>query len=204
MNDARIVRSLEPRQYLPGIIDHVVEAYGASPEKALERRTFIARHGDERSSVRRLIDLVYRTYIRMIKSGSRARFLHEALARSLVETEIAGKELERDGPMETNILGAVDDSHAAASELFDDAEMRNGMTGEVLPALYRCRPRSEQPAEIRDGVSRLLFGNRQQRLDLESQLGIPCTHLLKTLRSRGSVHLHQLADKAANPLLLRG
>src|SRR6266478_10135028 len=37
------------------------------------------------------------------------------------------KKLERDETVETSILGFVDDSHPAATELFDDAVMRDGL-----------------------------------------------------------------------------
>jgi hypothetical protein len=72
-----------------------------------------------------LIDVVDRTDIGMIQRRGGARFALEALDRLAVAGQVLRQELQRDGALEPQILGPVDDAHAAGTECLDDPVMRD-------------------------------------------------------------------------------
>jgi hypothetical protein len=51
----------------------------------------------------------------------------EALQRLWVIRQIFGQKFERHKPAETGVLGFVDDTHASAPKLLQDAVMRDGL-----------------------------------------------------------------------------
>ena len=73
-------------------------------------------------------DLVNRADIRMVKSGSRSCFTTEALERLRVLHNVIRKEFERNESSKIGVLGFIDHTHTTATELLDDAVVRNGLT----------------------------------------------------------------------------
>jgi hypothetical protein len=61
--------------------------------------------------------------IRVLQSGGGQGLVLEAGELPLVEHPGKGKRLERDAPLQRNLLGFIDDSHTAAADLADDAKI---------------------------------------------------------------------------------
>src|SRR6266513_3737328 len=68
-----------------------------------------------------LTDLVYRADVRMIERRGSTRFAQEALERALIFCQFLGQELQGHRSPQNKVFGTVNDSHAAASELFENA-----------------------------------------------------------------------------------
>src|SRR5215831_9972929 len=66
-----------------------------------------------------------RADIGMIQCGGRTSFTVKALDGSHVVRDLMGQELERYLASETSVLGAIDNAHAAASNLFNNPVVRN-------------------------------------------------------------------------------
>jgi hypothetical protein len=65
----------------------------------------------------------------VVDRGGEAGLTLEALAKALIPGELGGHHLERDGALEAQLGGAVDDAHAAAAELCLDAAAGEGWCG---------------------------------------------------------------------------
>ena len=62
----------------------------------------------------------------MVQSGGGARFALKAFQSQAVLSKMFGEELQGDEPAELGVLGLIHHSHAAATQLLEDAVMRNG------------------------------------------------------------------------------
>ena len=102
-------------------------------DPVLQRQAIQKLHGDERLAVV-LADLVNRADVGMVQRRGRLRFAPEALQRLRVLGHIIGQELQSDKAAELCVLGLVDHAHPAATELLDDAVVRDGLADHV-PAL---------------------------------------------------------------------
>ncbi len=69
-----------------------------------------------------------RADVGVIQCGRGLRFSLESGESMRIPGYIFRQELERHETVETSIFSFVDDSHPAATELFDDAVMRDGQT----------------------------------------------------------------------------
>jgi hypothetical protein len=63
----------------------------------------------------------------MIQRGRRARFVQEPVDHPPVARQLLRKELHRHVPAQREVLGAIDDAHAAAAHLIADAVVREGL-----------------------------------------------------------------------------
>ena len=66
-------------------------------------------------------------------------FALEALADFLVGDEMSRKKLQDDGTVELRVLGFVDDTHAAFTELLGDLAVRDGLADQDTPLLARFK-----------------------------------------------------------------
>ena len=82
-------------------------------------------HGDEDVTVL-VVDFVDRANVRMIEGGGSARLAPETLQPLRILGRTVGQKLERHEASELSILSFVDDTHAPAAELLDDAVVRDG------------------------------------------------------------------------------
>ncbi len=82
---------------------------------------------DQKGRALVLADVVQRADVRMVQSGSGARFALEAGSRHLAAAQLLGEELQRDGPLEPGVLGLVDDAHPAAADPAHDPVVRDGL-----------------------------------------------------------------------------
>src|ERR671934_55536 len=84
-------------------------------EEAPEIDALDVAHGDEEDAAR-LVGVVDGDDVGVVEGGGDARLAQEALAEALVLGQLGGEQLERHLASEAQVLGAVDDAHAAAPE----------------------------------------------------------------------------------------
>ena len=133
--------------------------------RALRRRD--AAHGPQlvdRGLQRLAVDVLHRVVVdavlladgedrhdvRMVQLGGRLGFVAEAGDLPLVEHRGERQDLERHAAVERNLLGLVDDAHAAAADLADDlvvADLLGGGLARPLPL-----ERSHRPQVVRGDV----------------------------------------------------
>jgi hypothetical protein len=65
--------------------------------------------------------VIDRHHVRVLERHRDLRLARETLVEALVEREVRGDELQRDRPLEPQVIGAVDDSHSAPSDELLDA-----------------------------------------------------------------------------------
>src|SRR6185437_6431577 len=92
----------------------------------LERHSIQKLHGDERLAVL-FVDLVNRTNIGMVQRRSRLRLPLKSGEGLRVSGYFIGQKLEGDKSMQPRVLGLVDNTHPAASELLDNAVVRHDL-----------------------------------------------------------------------------
>ena len=63
-------------------------------------------------------------------------FAFEAAERLRVASDRIGKEFQRDEAAEFDVFSFIDDAHAATTDLFDDAVMREGTSNQTLRILH--------------------------------------------------------------------
>ena len=73
-----------------------------------------------------LADFINSANVGMVQSGSGASFAAETLESVRVTDQIIGEELESNETAKVGVFGLVDDAHAAAAQLLNDAVVRNG------------------------------------------------------------------------------
>src|SRR5208283_4347948 len=103
-----------------------VEVQPVSSDHVLQGHAFQILHGDEQP-VSALPNLVNGANIGMVEGGSGASFSAETLQCLRVTRQIVGQELQSNKAAKVGVLSLVDDTHSAATELFDDAVVRNGL-----------------------------------------------------------------------------
>jgi hypothetical protein len=83
----------------------------------------------------------------MVKRGRQLGLRKEAIAEALVSRELLGDELERDLAVQAEVLGGVDDAHAASSQPSLDSIARDlrpdARIGLPCPHRLRLRPCGE-------------------------------------------------------------
>jgi len=87
---------------------------------------FDALHRDEDLPVG-LVDLEYRADVGVAERGRRLGLMEEPRAGRSIARPLRRQELERHYPFELEVLGLVDDAHAALAELLDDPVVRDGL-----------------------------------------------------------------------------
>ena len=97
----------------------------------LQSLTVEELHRDVRPVVG-LADFVNGANIRVIQGRSGPRLPAEALQRLGITSQILGQKLQRNKPPQLGVLGLIHDSHPAATELLDDAIMRDGLADHWL------------------------------------------------------------------------
>ena len=84
----------------------------------------------------------------MIERGSGPRFAQKPLTVGCTQGQIVREKFQRDEALKLQILRFVDDPHAASTELFGDAIMRNGFADHGnWGADSRCSHRASQRAQ---------------------------------------------------------
>jgi hypothetical protein len=83
--------------------------------RPVPKRPAIDELGDEILTALDFIGVVHGEDVRMIERGRRLRFALEAPARGRVG-DVAGEELDRNGPLELGVQRPIHDAHAAGAE----------------------------------------------------------------------------------------
>ncbi len=91
----------------------------------LERVAVQKFHNNESAAVF-LADIVNRADVGVIECGTGFGFALETLEGLRVVGQFVGKKFQSDGAIETSVLGFIDYAHAAATEFFEDAVVRDG------------------------------------------------------------------------------
>ena len=126
VNDSLAVGGAESiRNFDPPFKD-VVERQRFAGDAMLEGGAVHEFHGDKRLAVL-LADLVDCADVGMIQRGCRTRLSAKAFQSLWILCEVFGEKFERDKPAEGWILRLVDNTHAAAAQLFDDSIVRDGL-----------------------------------------------------------------------------
>ncbi len=97
----------------------------AGREERLERLPLEQLHRQE-ALFFVLAEIVDRADVRVVQRGSGAGLTLESFDRGRIVRQFRGEELQRDMSSEAQILGSIDDAHAAAADLFDHAIVRDG------------------------------------------------------------------------------
>jgi hypothetical protein len=106
-----------------------------------------------------------RADIGMIQGRRCARLAAEALQRLRVSREIVGREFQSDEAAQLGVLGLIDQTHAAATKLLDDAVMRDDLADHSCDCLTILRSPSvssglHKTGSTRRAVALLLTGLR--------------------------------------------
>ena len=89
-------------------------------QQSLEIRALDVAHGEVELPVG-LAGVMDGDDVGMLERGSEARLDEEALAKPAILGKAWREQLERDGSLERDVIGAVDDAHATAPEQLLDA-----------------------------------------------------------------------------------
>src|SRR6266852_9300390 len=92
-----------------------------------QRRSVEILHDDERLAVL-LTNVVDSADIRMVERRRSSRLAAESLQRLPVLRYILRQKLQCNEAVKPSVLGLVNDSHASAAELLDDAVMRDDLS----------------------------------------------------------------------------
>ena len=125
MNDALAVRRIQRVGHFGREIEQQFVLHRTPADAMLQRHAVEKLHDHEDAAVF-LADVVNGADVGMIQRRSRARLAAKTLQRSRIARHIVRQKLERDKASQARVLGLVDDTHAAAAELFDNAVVRDG------------------------------------------------------------------------------
>ena len=174
VDDAVLVGLGQPPGDLGGDPDRFGRRQVPLGDPVLQAFARIAGHDDVKAAVLGLIDLVDGADVGVVEARRGARFVDETLPGLGVRRRARGEELEGDRPVETEVLGFVNDTHAAPAEPAGDAVLPGhgfagadlGLrdlqrTGEIIPhfplqlrpdgRITTRRPRVNPGAPIRAG-----------------------------------------------------
>ena len=154
VDDAFRVRSVERVGNLNRQSEQNLRLHGSPGDAMLQRQAVQKLHDDERMAVL-LPDLVDRADIGMVQRRGRLRLPLEAGQGLGVFGDVIGQELQGDKAVEGYVLGLVDHTHPAATQLLDDAVVRDGLadhSGHDARLSGRFILRTRQRESTNDGV----------------------------------------------------
>ena len=129
MDDSFSVGGIESVGNLDRQSEQNIRLHRLSGDALFQRYAVQKLHGDECLPVM-LINLVNRADVRMIERRSGLGFALKTAQGLRVFGYLVRQKLESHEPAEFCVLGLIDDTHAAAAQLLDDAEVGNRSTGE--------------------------------------------------------------------------
>ena len=127
VDDAGRVRCFERVGDLDRQRQQPIDLERAPCDLMLQRRPVEKLHDEKRAAVL-LADIVDRADVGVVQRRCGSRLAAESCQRVGIPRQVWRQELQRDKPMQPRVLGFVDDAHAAATQLLDDA-----IVGERLP-----------------------------------------------------------------------
>ena len=115
MHEAACVGRIEGARHLGKDPGRIRRVEATVLEAFLQVTPLHVAHGDEEDVLGRP-SLIDRDDVRMIDRRGQLRLAQEAVTERLVLGEAGSEQLERNPPLEPQILGQVDDAHAAQAE----------------------------------------------------------------------------------------
>jgi hypothetical protein len=131
VDDAFGVGGVEGVCNFDGEIDQRFGVDGTASDAVLEGLAFEELHDDEGLAVF-LVNFVDGADVGMVQGRSGASFPLKTIKGLTILGEFFRKKFEGDEASELDVLGAVDDAHAAAAQLFDDAVVRDGLADHLV------------------------------------------------------------------------
>ena len=111
---------------LDGDVDRLVGPQRPALDLFPQTLPLVAGHGDEQLLILGLADLINRTDVRIVEGGGRPGFKDESLSRLGVQRPLRRQELQGNRPVELDVLGLIDDTHAAPPDLLEDPVLSRG------------------------------------------------------------------------------
>ena len=194
MHDPRCVGVCQSLGDLPRDRERVPHGQRALPVQArLQGLARVKRHRQEQLTVVGLPDFVDGAEVRVIERGGRMRLLEEARLGRGIEARLGQEELERDGPAQTGVLGAVDHAHASGTEPLHHPEVRDRATGQAQRIGRGRGGGEERSLERSEPLIGLAIGG-QQDLDGLAQCAIGGAERRKTAGLAGLIERDQLVE----------
>src|SRR2546425_2966616 len=126
MNDPLRVRRIQSISNLNSQLQHLLVGKRLAGDAMLERLSLQELHDDE-GLAWLLLDLMNHADVGMVECGGGSGFALESLERRLIARHLFRQEFEGHQPAELCVFGLVDHAHTAASELLQDAVVRDGL-----------------------------------------------------------------------------
>ena len=126
MDDVLAVRGVERVGDFDGQAEQDVHFERTSGDAVLEGQAVEVLHGDEGLSIF-FADVVNGADVGMVQGGGGFGFAAETLERLAVLGDVFREEFQGDEAIEAGVFGLVDDAHAAAAQLFNNAVVRDGL-----------------------------------------------------------------------------
>src|SRR5271157_3649167 len=125
MDDARLMRGVQRLGDVNSQRQQQFRFQRTAADAMPQRHSIEEFHRNERPAAL-LVNVVDGADVGMVQRRGGASFAPEALQRLPVVSQIVGKELEGDEAAKTGVLGLIHHTHPAATELLDDAVVRDG------------------------------------------------------------------------------
>src|SRR5262249_32900849 len=119
VHEALLVRAIERVRDLDGRLEELGNRERAAREAVREGLAFQMLHDQVLDAVL-MTDIEERADVRMVEARDDARFAFEALPHFFAQRQVAGKDFDRDGPVEAGVARAVDLAHASGTEEVED------------------------------------------------------------------------------------
>ena len=126
MDNAFAVRGVERVGDFDGQAEQDIHFERTAGDAVLQGQAIQILHGDEGLAIL-FADVVNGADVGMVERGSRLGLAAKALERLAVLGHIFGEKLQGDEAIEASVFGFVNDTHAATTQLFDDAVVRDGL-----------------------------------------------------------------------------
>ena len=126
MDGAVVMGFLEPLGHLDAEVNQSLDVERALADYRRQLAAFEIGHRDERLPIG-LIDLVDRANVGVVQRRRGTGFAKETGLGVFRAECLSGKELERNKPLQAQILGFIDNTHPALAEFFEDLVMRDGL-----------------------------------------------------------------------------
>jgi hypothetical protein len=112
-----------------------------------ERLAFQQLHRDERLPML-VVNFVDRADVGVIEGRGSFGFALEAAKSLEVLRDIIGQEFQRDETVQLDVLGLIDDTHAAPAQLLQDAVVRDGFANHAQACYGRSVGKSMEAVEL--------------------------------------------------------
>ena len=125
------VRGIERIRQLNPPVQQPIHGHRSCAQPTVQSLALQQFHGDKRPDLVLQFDFfnsVDRANVWMIERRGGSCLQQKAVQGILIAGELRRQKLQSDSPPQIKVFSLVDHSHAAASELADDAVMRDGLT----------------------------------------------------------------------------